>query len=515
MTAETAHAAAVEGTVAEHPLLGRLRRTAELMRRRPGAMTALAGLAGVVLTLVVMPPPMYGDSTWVWRSAQLWPNIVGEIPVTVLHHAMRLGTVLPVRVAQEILGDGQIAWVTMSALFMGVFTAGVFALGRSLFSTWVGFGAVGIVALHPYFTDVDDYTGSVNTSTGGLVPDAPASGLFALGVAAFVVASRRTGARQVRWLLAGGACMGLAYLTREFVAFMFVLIPVAFVLLRIPWRRLIVPAGPMAALFGVELVVNAFVFDDPFARLTVAGEHGGQLASPVTVGYALSGFSRAMTRDRLGLIFVAGLVLIILGILLFRDRRLMLLMVWFLSLWVPLTALGGLIDPWEPNLRHFLVRYWTEIFAPLAVGGLATIGLLVDRVRRSGFDHRPVAAGMALVGVVYLVLAAGVLARVQRDEDWRDLRTWLAAHPEVTALVTDDRTAMTAGYYALSPSGRPLWTGTLRSFRHHAPTLPVDVIGDTPYLQQSRQGALEKPDPADGWRVVWRSTNGTLTIWDR
>jgi hypothetical protein len=514
MTAETAHAAEVEGRTAD-PLLERLRRVAEVMRRRPAAMTALAGLAGVVLTLVVMPPPMYGDSTWVWRAAQIWPNIQGDIPVTVLHHAMRLGTVLPIRVAQDILGDGQIAWVTTSALFMGVFTAGIFALGRSLFSTWVGLGAVGVMVVHPYFTDVDDYVGSVNTSTGGLLPDVPASGLFAFGVAAFVVASRRAGARQVRWLVAGGACMGLAYLTREFVAFMFVLIPVAFLLLRIPWRRMVIAAVPMVALFGVELVVNAFVFDDPLARLSVAGEHGPRLDSPVSVGYALSGFSRAVTRDQLGLVFAAGLALTVLGILLFRDRRLGLLLAWFLSLWVPLTALGGLIDPWEPNLRHFLVRYWTEIFAPLIVGGLATIGLIADRIRRRGFDHRPFVAAMALVGVGYLVLAAGPLASGVRDEDWRDLRAWLAAHPEVTELVTDDRTAMTTGYYALSPTGRPLWTGTVRTFRHHAPTLPLDVIGDTPYLQQRRQGALERPDPADGWRVVWRSTNGNLTIWQR
>jgi hypothetical protein len=295
---------------------------------------------------------------------------------------------------------------------------------------------------------------------------------------------------------------------------MFVAIPLYFLLLRIPWRRLVVTALPMLGLLGFELVHNAIVYGDPFIRLTVTGEHGGRRTSPLPLGEVLSGFATAMGSDRLGWLFLAGLALTVVGVAVFRDRRLVLLLVWFLSLWLPLTLLGGLIDPWEPNLRVFLVRYWTAVFAPLLVGGLATLGLLVERMRRTGFDRRPAFAGLALLAVGYVVAALVAVAPVHRDADWRELRGWLAAHPEVTTLATDVRTAQTASFYAKSPGGDPLWPGSFLTFRQRIEALPVERIGHTPYLQ-TRQGALEAPDPADGWRVLWRSSGGILTIWRR
>jgi hypothetical protein len=517
MTTETTDSVDVDparrGTT-EDSVLVRARAAAEALRRRPALLTGLAGLVGVVLTVVIMPPPMYGDSQWVWRAAHMWPSIPADFPPTVTHHAMRLGTVLPVKLAQLILGDNQVAWVVASALLLSLFTAGAFAAGRSLFSTWVGVGTVVLLAIHPFFTDIDDYTGSVNTSTGGLVPDAPAAGLYALGVAAFVVASRRKAALQVRWLVAGGVCMGLAYLTREFVAFMFAAIPVYFLLLRIPWRRLVFPAIPMAGLLAFELVHNAIVWGDPLARLKVAGEHSAPLAAPRSLRFVLGGFYDAMNWDRLGWLFLICLALTVVGAAVFRDRRLILLLVWFASLWVPLTLLGGLLNPADPNLRIFLVRYWTAIFAPLVVGGLATVGLIVERVRRSQFDHRPVAVVAALAVMLYGILAADVLTKVRRDEDWRGLRSWLAAHPEVTTIYTDDRTAETAEFYTITPTGDRIWSGSFQTFHYRVQVLPADQIGHTPYLQ-SRHGAREKPSTANGWRILWRSDNKVLTIWQR
>jgi hypothetical protein len=485
--------------------------------RRPSVQTALAGLAGVLVTLVVLPPPPYSDTYWVWYAAGSWPQLPADYPMHLLHHALRLGTLLPTRAAQEVFGPGQLALVATSALFMALFAAGIYATGRSLFGprfgAAVGAVAVPLVLLSPYFTLVDLYGPAVSIATGSLDPDLPAAGLYSLGVVALIVASRRAGRPQMWWLAAAGVGFGLAYLTREFVAFMFAAIPVFFVLLRIPWRRLVVPAVPMLAILGFELVVNALVYDDPLARLHVASEHGGARANPISAWWVLTGFVRvAVTSQPLGLIFPIGLALAGIGALVFRDRRLWLLIAWFLALWVPLTLTGGLLNPYEPNLRVQLVRYWTPVFGPVVVGGLAALGLAYARLRRTRLDPRPIAAAVVLVLVGYLALCLGQLGRVNRDEDWRELRAYLAAHPEITVINTDDRTHQTSTFFVRSLTGQPVWRGTFKEFPRQVPVLPVGRIGSDAYLQ-SPMGSREQPNPADGWRVLFRSSNGVLTLW--
>lgn len=491
------------------------RRALAVVRRHPSLQTALAGLAGVVMTVIVMPAPPYSDTYWVWYAAGSWPNVPADYPTHLMHHALRVGTVLPTRLAQEIFGPGLLALTATSAAFMGLFSAGIYATGRVLFNGVVGALAVPIVLLNPYFTLVDLYGPAVSIATGSLDPDLSSAGLYALGVVALVVASRRTGRRQVAWLAASGVCMGAAYLTREFVALMFVGIPAFFYLLRIPWRRMVVPAVPMLALLGFEMVTNALVHDDPLARLNVAGEHGNPRENPIPLLWVLSGFIRVALTHHLGLIFSAGLVLTGIGVLVFRDRRLVLLLVWFLALWVPLTAMGGLLNPYEPNLRVQLVRYWTPVYGPVIIGGLVTLKLLYDRLRTMKLDPRPVAAALVLVLVGYFALCIGQLARINRDEDWRELRTYLAAHPEIAVIHTDDRTRQTSQFYIRSLTGDVLWPGSFVEFPRQTSRLPaVETGGPEAYLQ-SPMGALEQPDPAGGWSVLFRSGNGVLTLWQR
>ena len=66
-------------------------------------LTAVAGLAGAGLTLLVLPPPLYADSYAIFQAARLWPNLDSTFPGP-LHHAMRLGTVLPTKLAQVVFG---------------------------------------------------------------------------------------------------------------------------------------------------------------------------------------------------------------------------------------------------------------------------------------------------------------------------------------------------------------------------------------------------------------------------
>jgi hypothetical protein len=475
------------------------------------SLFSLSALSGVVLTLVILPPPMYADSYYVWLAARLWPSIPSDFPV--LHHAMRLGTVLPTRVAQTFLGVDQAAWVAAAALFAAMFTAGTYAVGRALFGDLIGLLAVGLMVIHPFFTRVDPYTLAVANSTGGLFPDMPAAGLFSLGVAALVVASRRTGRTQTRWLLGAGCCFGLAYLTREFAAFLFVAIPIFFLLLRLPQRRLVVPAAPMVLLLGFEFVANAIIYHDPFARLTVAGEHEAPRATPLTTTQVLLRFREAMQWDRLGIVFVVAFALTVVGAAVTRDRRFTLLVVWFLALWLPFTILGGLLDPSAPTLRTQLVRYWFLVFPPIVIGALATVQWLIGRLGKSQLQRAALLTPLLVVAaVLYVAPALGEVRHVHRDGDWAALRGWLGRHPEIGVLYTDTRTAQTARFYTSSTLGKVVWNGHLRLFQQRVAEVPEAQIGDNPYLQ-SKFGAMERPDPADGWRILWRSPNKVLTIW--
>jgi hypothetical protein len=485
---------------------------------RSWVQVALAGLFGVLVTVLVMPPPPFADTYRVWDVARTWPQLPAGYPPSLMHHALRLGVVLPTRVAQEIFGPGLLALQVTSAAFMALFSAGTYAAARALFGRRAGV-AVGVVALpvvllNPYFTWVDLYAPrALSIATGSLDPDLPAAGLFSLGIAAVVVASRRSGRRQLWWLAAGGACLGLAYLAREFVAPMFVVVPVVFYLLRIPWRRLVVPALPALAILGVELAINAALYGDALARYHVAAAHGGERAEPVSLIYVLSGFAYYARNEALAYVFPIALVVTAAGVLLLRDRRLILLVVWFGSLWLPLTLLGGILDPYEPNLRVHLPRYWMPVQGAVVVGALATCLLLFARLRGMRLDRRPFAVGLALVLAGYLALCLVTLGRVNRDQDWRELRAFLAVHPEITMIRTDDRTHQTATFYTKDVFGEPLWRGTFDDFHTQPERLPV-VRGNGVYLQ-TKWGSLEQPDPAKGWRVVFRSTNGVLTIWQR
>ena len=480
--------------------------------RRPSVQTALAGLSGVLLTIAVMVPPMYADSDLVWTAALTWPDIPTTFPA--IHHAMRLGTVLPVRLSQEILGPNQIAWIAASALFAAIFTAGFFALGRALFrSSLIGTLAVALILIHPFFTVVDAFTRATTNGTGGLLPDMPAAGWYSLGVAALVIAARRADRRQTWWLVTAGLCMGLAYLTREYVAFMFVALPIFFVLLRMPMRRIVVMAFPMLGVLGFELVHNAIVYGDALARLKIAEEHEAPQGGRLPLSRILFGFLDGTANHTLGTLLVIALTATVAGAVIFRDRRLILLVVWFLTLWVPFTILGGLLDPVQPSLKLHIERYWFLVYPPIIVGALATLKLTIERVDRTG--RRLVILAVTAVALgAYVAPALAELPKVHRDQDWRELRAWFAQHPEVGVIHTDDRTYKMIDFYTMTMTGRQVWDGEVRRFRHHTPVLPVDEIGRDPYLE-TLYGARERPDTADGWRILFRSENGVLTIWQR
>ncbi|MFG2007354.1 ArnT family glycosyltransferase [Spirillospora sp. NPDC048911] len=528
-----------------------------LLRRGVVWKSLLVAAAGLLVQWMIMPPPLYADPFYVFTAGKLWPDIpIGEEPfLDVPHQITRMGLVLPTMVAERLLGDGQAAYFAVAALGGCLFFVGAFLAVRSLFGETAGLVTALVLLVHPFFILVNPYGSEVTWATGAILPDMPGAGLFALGVAALVTASRRAGRRQTQFLLMAGLFFGCAFLAREFLAFMYLAIPAFVALLRVPLRRLTVIAAPMLGVLAVNLVHNAVVFGDPLTELRSAAGHGGMPAEPVTRMDALTSFPRAMYEwDALGTIFIVALALNVVGFLATRDRRLAFTLVWFATLWAPLTLMSGTLDPTDISLRGWLVRYWFAVLPALAAGGLGSLILLtrrfgpplarslvppairfgapladrlgVPRGKRRAVARRAgtVTAGALAIAVAaaYLVPAGVQIAEQPRDTAWAELRGWLSAEedPPVETIWADERLGQTLSFYTQDVWGEQVWDGEIRTFRQIDGELPVAAVNG-PLLYTEWRGQEPpssngvRPSTESGWELEWRSSDDVLELWDR
>ncbi|MFA1545238.1 ArnT family glycosyltransferase [Actinomadura chokoriensis] len=502
--------------------LGRVRRT-----RRVVWLSLLVAASTVLAQWVIMTPPLYFDPYYVWLAARDWPDVplaqwpFDEVP----HQVTRIGLVLPARLVQEVLGPGQAAYFAVAALGGIAFFVGTYLVVRSLFGDVAGVASAAVLLIHPFFTMTNPFGHEITWSTGVMLPDMPGAGLLAIGMAGLVVASRRTGRAQTRMLLAAGVFLGASFLVREFLAFLFLAIPAYLALLRIPWRRNVTVGAPMLAILLLNFAHNQLVWGSPLAGLLSAAEHGGQSRDYVTRSLAARSFLRAMHDwNPLGLVFTAALALTIVGWAVTRDRRLALVLVWFFTLAVPLTLFSGVLDPDSISLRAWLQRYWFAVLPALLAGGFGSLTLMF-RMLPSGWVSRlrlkavvvPVLA--VALGGTYTAAAVRAVPDLPRDKAWNELRGYLGGHRDITLICADRRLAQTLSFYTRDAWGDPVWRGEIRDFPHYMPQIPRDATeGPMLYTRwrgmESQIGGGWRPDPAQGWTLRWRSSDGILQLWN-
>ncbi|NKZ07333.1 ArnT family glycosyltransferase [Actinomadura latina] len=503
-------------------LAGRARRT-----KRVVWLSLLVAASAVLAQWVIMPPPLYFDPYYVWLAARDWPDIplaqwpFDEVP----HQVTRIGLVLPARLVQEVLGPGQAAYFTVAALGGIAFFTGTYLVVRSLFGDVAGLASAAVLLVHPFFTMTNPFGHEITWSTGVMLPDMPGAGLFAIGMAGLVVASRRTGRAQTRMLLAAGVLLGASFLVREFLAFLFLAIPAYLALLRIPWRRNITVGAPMLAILVFNFVHNQLVWGSPLAGLMSAAEHGGQSRDYVTRGLAARSFLRAMHDwNPLGVVFTAALALTIVGWAVTRDRRLALVLVWFFTLAVPLTVFSGVLDPGDIKLRAWLQRYWFAVLPALLAGGFGSL-VLMFRMLPAQWASRlrlktvvvPVLA--VALGGTYAVAAVRAVPDLPRDKAWNELRGYLGDHRGITLICADRRLAQTLTFYTRDMWGDRIWRGEIRDWPHYMPQVPRDAMkGPMLYTRwrgmESQIAGGWRPSPAQGWTLMWRSSDGVLQLWN-
>jgi hypothetical protein len=483
-------------------------------------------LAWLGVLLVHLRTPLPSDQINYMLAAERFPGPVED--ATLLHQMTRFGLIIPASAAIQVFGYSQAAYAVVPVLATLSLVLGTYALGTLLFARAVGAaGALVIVAATPMFTDGTD-----------LLPDMLAVGLFTCALALTVAIGGRDGPPG-RWTLLGlGALLGWSYLAREFIVFLWPLIPVL-LYRKAGWKGLAWIAAPIAALVAMELVLCWRLYGDPLTRVLAVTGHGGEPSPPEIAEtyrdkprpvYLLRLPSTLLEKFPDGALLV-GLIGLTLAGALARPRRMALLVGACLLMWVPLTLLGGVIDPAAPKLRLQLIRYWFPIFPEFVLGGLAALWLLAmalsgrlpDRFRiRAAVPAAVVlAAGMAVTGFSARSWWASETTRLGGATQMEQFRSWMRDHDRTYDRVwADPRTRRVLRIYRSGPFGGRAWSSPILAAgkRPFAPRRgDIVVLFDTergeicPYCKQSARevwGDVSGDRP--GWRQVYATQDRVI-----
>jgi hypothetical protein len=420
---------------------------AAIVRRRgvPGALVVVVYLAAQLLFRMPLFP---SDQVIYYRAAAAFPDVAAE------HWQLRVGLLIPVKVTMWLFGQAEAAYYVVPIAAGMLLAWSTYMIGALLFDRGIGF--------------VAGIAGTVNSLVlldSSLLPDVLASALFASAMALVLwVCKTRpqhaTLARRELGALAGaGVLLGWSYLAREFVAFLFVLVPIAFALWRVNWRpALAAVAAPAFAVFLGECLLNLIVHGEPFVRLSVAAGHGQGALDPAVaatfqnqpMSVILMRLPEALLEQPEGLWTVVGLAALLSMAALKRSRALVILALWILAFWIPLTLLGGILDPSSPSLRIQKIRYWFPIFPALYVGAVAVLaygGALAAERLPQGSLRRAVPSALLGFALAVSLVVTTVHLSAQTDA-FRStgathldaLRRYLERSP-VTTVWTDSRTA--------------------------------------------------------------------------
>jgi hypothetical protein len=429
----------------------------------------------MAIQTIYLRPPFVSDQMVYFTGALELPSADPN------HWTLRIGLLFLIRLAQEAFGYAEAAYYFVPYLSGAGLVAATYWLGRLLFGRAVGAASAVIVFVNPY----------VLRESSELLPDIPAAAAFA-GAATLLISTgqrhKKTGQltpRDRMFMVSAGILVGLSYLIRDVIAvFLFPVVPIIFLVFRLPLRNLPHVALPALGMFGVEILWGALVYSDPLVHLRiilarrnpeeVLRARASMRAQPGFFTQTLLVLPRIFLQWATGELFLGLAGLLLAATVIMRDRRVGILAVWALVVWISLTALGLIGDPGgRAGLRITKARYWFPIFPPLVVGGVAGAWLLVGRLL-SGSRLRAATAS-AVVMVLTLSIALATADQVGRwsifvrsgSGHFSELRSWLASSDGGNGQIlrTDHLTAQVLPMYTRTTFGSPVWSGTVEPFR--------------------------------------------------
>jgi len=387
---------------------------------------------------------------------------------------------------------------------------------------------------------------NVLLNTGHLLPDILTTAFFTAGVA--VLACIHPGASDFKllprktWLyLLAGLFFGWSYLTKEYIAVLFILIPVLFWALDIPFKRMIPVAVGMLLMLGLEMGVGYAYYRNPMIRFNAASPRETEGHIETDVGLIIRYFPRLLNRrGGIGTIYLWAVGIIgSIFMVVKKNRVFAFLLSWMVIFYLFFTLMGLLpvIFSWEDVvlLRLHNFRYWLPILPPLILSGLGFLDVIFTKMISRRKTKKSQADKIAAYLLVLLLLisawiglevVAGDAHFVRNGADhYLELRTFLREnddHVEVIWVTRDIR----RGYARLLPIythdfwGRPVWEGRLKYLNTEGLYVRADeiytghVIIDRDFNDPEYYNIPEYlSEIPESWQMVFESENKKLALY--
>ena len=401
---------------------------------------------------------------------------------------LRIGLMVPVRIAVAILGSSEAALYAVPLVVGLLLAAAVYATTLVLFGDRLAAASAALVTV---------LNANFLLNSSSIFPDTAATATFAAGFFFLVLGgtpswSERWGGRApAAAAILAGLLFGWTYLIREFSPVLLPVVIVAVVLLRYPLRRLAVVAVAASAVAALEILYGELMFGRPFIHLSLLLRRGDlpeqdevrafrveyiqeQVDDPIS---ALLVFPRLLLAWGSGWVLLVLLAVFVGALIVFRrDRRLWILAAWCFGFWAAMVLIPFVPTSsgrWILNVTN--IRYWYPLFPALAMGAFGGLLLLLGELVRHP-RWRMVSPSVApLIAAVVLVPGLAEFDRCADKDVWRNdpaerwdqLRTWFStAEAQPYRMVqTDHDTARLLPVFTRTTFGETVWRGTIRPFR--------------------------------------------------
>jgi hypothetical protein len=439
---------------------------------------------------------------------------------------LRIGLTAPVWIATLAFGASEAALYALPLATGLLLAAAVYGTTVVLFrDRLVAAGAALVTVLNAAYL--------LNASS--IFPDTTATATFTAGFFCLVLGAgeRLTGRWPAVAAVTAGVFFGWTYLIREFSPILAPAVVAALILLRYPWRRVLLVAIAALATAAMELVYGALRSGNPFLHASRLLDHAGTGADEARVEHiqsqlgnvldTLAVFPRLLLAWESGWLLLLLLVPFVLALGVTRDRRLWLFAAWLFSYWL-IMAVAGLVSldgGWLLNVTN--VRYWYPALPALVMGGFGGLALLGERFAPRVRGIAPASVAAAAVALAVLVPSVvefrsceGTTAwRNEPRERWTELRAWFGteAADRYAEVWTDWRTHRLVPAYTSAALGRKLWDGRISYvLRLEGDPVSPGARADSVILVHRKFLRSDLAELRDEWRPVFATDDGALVV---
>ena len=511
-------------------------KTMQKIHRKDLILIIILFLLSISLQLYFLNPPILTDQMEYYFTAIRFPRL----PTSPNIGSMRIGLELPVAVLYRIFGSSEVAYYTVPLLSFSLLVISIYLIGKGLFSRRVGlFSALFIMAIPNLILEF-----------GHLLPDIPATALSSAGFAVLITTFGEKenkpdySSKKSKFIfILAGLLFGWSYLVKEYLAILFLLIPLVFWILDIPIRHIFPVALAMLCMYGIEVAIGIIYYQNPLIRFGAANprETVGEIQKEVS---KIVSYFAILLNKRGGecilAVMILGLINLISGSLK-KIKPHIFLLSWILLIYGLFTFAGLLpvIFKWDTIvlMRLHKFRYWIPILPPLVISSvvaLEKISIMLFKKLGKKSDVSKTAIAISLTLLFAAVSTRGIITIKDNPgfinngyDHYLELRQYLIENDEnseedVIWIDRDNKRAFERilPMYVRNTFGSLIWHGTFKYINTDDLYLRAEeinigyIIIDRDFMIPKTYGVPDYlADPPENWKLVFESENKKLALY--